>query len=108
MSAEPYVRSLAELLSEQGAATYREVVRVDALSLGLFAAPTGHADMQSPHEQDEVYVVVAGSAVLDVDGRRTTVSPGSVAYVPARVPHRFVDVSTDLRVVVVFAPPQSG
>ncbi len=32
-------------------------------------------------------------------------SVGSVAYVPARVPHRFTDISTDLRVMVVFAPP---
>lgn len=74
-----------------------------ALSLGLFAAPAGHVDTQEPHEQDEVYVVLAGSAVLDVDGQRTAVTAGSVAYVPARVPHRFVDVTGDLRVVVVFA-----
>jgi len=52
-----------------------------------------------------VYVVVVGEAVLDVDGDRTEMSVGSVAYVPARVPHRFTDISSDLRVMVVFAPP---
>jgi hypothetical protein len=41
-------------------------------------------------------------------GRRTAVRPGSVAYVPSRVPHRFVDVTRDLEVAVVFAPPESG
>jgi mannose-6-phosphate isomerase-like protein (cupin superfamily) len=81
---------------------------VPALSLGLFAAAPGHQDVQSPHDVDEVYVVVAGHAVLDLDGVRTPVQIGSVAHVPARVPHRFVDVTEDLRVVVVFAPPEPG
>lgn len=99
------VAGLAELLAEHGDATYREVLRVPALSLGLFAAPPGHQDNQSPHDVDEVYVVVAGRAVLEVDGVRTPVEPGSVAYIPPHVPHRFVDVTADLRVIVVFAPP---
>jgi mannose-6-phosphate isomerase-like protein (cupin superfamily) len=36
------------------------------------------------------------------------VRPGSVAYVPSRVTHRFVNVTEDLEVAVVFAPPESG
>lgn len=95
------------LLREQGADTYREFVRVPAMSLGLFAAPAGHVDSQQPHAEDEVYVVVAGQAVLDVDGVRTPVASGSIAYVPAGVPHRFTDISRDLHVAVVFAPPES-
>ena len=98
------IADLAALLASQGGLTYRQFLDVPALSLGLFAAPPGHVDTQEPHEQDEVYVVVAGTAVLDVDGERTPMGPGSVAYVPARVPHRFVDIAEDLRVVVVFVP----
>jgi len=74
-------------------------------SLGLFAVGPGHDDAQEPHSKDEVYVVVTGSAVLLVEEERTCVNGGSVAYVPAGVPHRFVDVSKELRVLVVFAPP---
>ncbi len=62
--------SLTELLAEHGDATYREVLRVPALSLGLFAAAPGHDDVQSPHEVDEVYLVVAGRAVLEPMGAR--------------------------------------
>jgi mannose-6-phosphate isomerase-like protein (cupin superfamily) len=102
----PRVAGLVELLAEHGDATYREVLRVPALSLGLFAAPAGHDDTQTPHAADEVYVVIAGRAVLDVAGVRTPVESGSVAYVPPQVPHRFVDVTEDLRVFVVFAPPE--
>lgn len=100
----PRVAGLTELLAEHGDVTYREMLRVPALSLGLFAAVPGHDDGQAPHEVDEVYVVVAGRAVLELGGVRTPVEAGSVAYVPPHVPHRFVDVTEDLRVIVVFAP----
>ena len=99
------VTDLTRLLGAHGGATYREFLRVPALSLGLFAASPGYADVQSPHEQDEVYVVLAGAAVVDVSGDRRPVQAGSVVYVPKGVPHHFLDVSDDLRVVVVFAPP---
>ena len=101
----PRVAGLPELLAEHGGATYREVLRVPALSVGLFVAAPGHDDVQSPHEVDEAYVVVAGRAVLEVDGVRTPVQAGSVAHVPPHVPHHFVDVDEELQVVVVFAPP---
>ncbi len=76
------------------------------MSLGLFAPPAGHLDEQDPHGQDEVYLVISGEAVLVIADARHPVSAGSVAYVPAGAPHRFVDVSADLRVIVVFAPPE--
>lgn len=93
--------------SEVQARPWQEVVRSGWLSAGVYALPAGTADEQEPHAQDEVYVVVEGSAQLDVDGRRSPVCAGSVAYVPARVAHRFVDITSDLRVAVVFAPPEA-
>lgn len=102
----PLVAGLARLLAEQGGPGYRELLRVPALSLGLYALDAGQADPQQPHGQDEVYVVVAGRATLEVDGEPTAVGPGDVAYVPAGVPHRFVDITEDLRVHVVFAPAE--
>ncbi len=101
----PMTTDVATLLGEHGVATYREVLRVAALSLGLFVAPPGHTDTQAPHDQDEVYVVMAGHAVLVVDGIRQPVQTGSITYVPAGTDHRFEDVTADLHVVVVFAPP---
>ena len=105
MTASPLVTSAAALAAGQPVGTYREAVRVPTLSVGLFRATDGHDDVQSPHVSDEVYVVVTGEAVLVVDGERTDVAAGSVAHVPAGVPHRFEDVRGDLQVVVVFAPP---
>jgi len=103
--AQPLVSDLTALLAAHYGATYREVLRAPALSLGLFAVGPGHDDTQTPHQQDEVYVVLGGAAVLDIDGKRSAVAAGSVAYVPALVPHRFVEITDDLRVIVVFSPP---
>jgi mannose-6-phosphate isomerase-like protein (cupin superfamily) len=94
--------------SDVAAAPYGEWVRSGALSAGVYRLAAGSQDGQSPHAQDEVYVVTSGTAHLEVDGKRTAVRPGSVAYVPNRVPHRFVDITEDLEVAVVFAPPESG
>jgi mannose-6-phosphate isomerase-like protein (cupin superfamily) len=104
-SERPLVTSVDALAAEQGDHTYRKFLRVPAMSLGLFAVGPGHVDTQQPHEQDEVYLVVAGRAVLDVAGSRTPVAAGSIAYLPAGVPHRFLDITEDLRVVAVFSPP---
>ena len=100
----PMVRHASEVPAEPWA----EVVRSGDLSAGIYRVAAGAEDGQSPHQEDELYVVTAGRADLDVDGTRTAVRPGSVAFVPGRVPHRFVGVTEDLEVAVVFAPPESG
>ena len=86
---------------------WTEWVRSQSLSSGIYRIAAGGTDDQSPHREDEVYVVTAGKAVLDVEGTRTPVAPGTVAFVPRRAEHRFVDISEDLEVAVVFAPPES-
>ena len=89
------------------AGRYAEWVRSQSLSAGVYRIAAGGVDGQSPHREDEVYVVTAGAAELEVEGRRTPVGPGTVAFVPRRADHRFVDVTADLEVSVVFAPPES-
>jgi mannose-6-phosphate isomerase-like protein (cupin superfamily) len=86
---------------------YVEWVRSQSLSAGVYRIAAGGVDDQSPHREDEVYVVTAGAAELEVEGRRTPVGPGTVAFVPRRADHRFVDVTADLEASVVFAPPES-
>jgi len=89
------------------AGRYGEWVRSQSLSAGVYRIAAGGVDDQSPHREDEVYVVTAGAAELEVEGRRTPVGPGTVAFVPRRAAHRFVDITADLEVSVVFAPPES-
>jgi mannose-6-phosphate isomerase-like protein (cupin superfamily) len=83
-----------------------EELRVGALSIGTYSVPAGGTDTQQPHTEDEVYVVTAGRARLVTDSGETPVGPGSVIYVPAHERHQFVDITEDLAVLVVFAPPE--
>lgn len=77
----------------------------DDLSLGTYSIPAGGLDDQTPHTEDEIYVVQAGRATLVTPSGTATVGPGSVVFVPAGEAHTFTDVTEDLALVVVFAPP---
>jgi mannose-6-phosphate isomerase-like protein (cupin superfamily) len=85
---------------------YREHVRCTHMSVGTYCIPAGGKDSQSPHTEDEVYVVMRGRALLVTDTREVEVGPGSVIFLPAAEHHQFTDVSEDLSVVVVFAPAE--
>ncbi|MEU2867726.1 cupin domain-containing protein [Streptomyces olivoreticuli] len=95
----------AERAANEGA--YLQFLRERNMSVGLYALDAGDTDPQTPHAQDEVYMVMSGRAAITVGDETTEVARGSVVYVPAGVPHRFHHISEDLRVLVVFSPPES-
>jgi mannose-6-phosphate isomerase-like protein (cupin superfamily) len=100
--------SLAELLAAPAhhGRSYAEVLRVEALSAGVYELRSGAADPQEPHAEDEVYVVLRGRAQATIDGHTFAVTSGSFLYVPAHVLHRFHDIEEDLAVLVLFAPAE--
>jgi len=63
---------------------------------------------QTPHEQDEVYVIIRGRGVLFHDGSRDPFEPGDLLFVAAGVEHRFEDASEDFAVWRMFYGPQGG
>ncbi|MEV7414363.1 cupin domain-containing protein [Streptomyces sp. NPDC089919] len=95
----------AQRAANQGA--YLQFLRERNMSVGLYALDAGQADPQQPHGQDEVYFVVSGRASVTVGDETETVARGSVVYVPAGVVHRFHHITEDLKVLVVFSPPES-
>jgi mannose-6-phosphate isomerase-like protein (cupin superfamily) len=85
---------------------YEEFVRSHDLSVGLYRLPAGAPDPQSPHTEDEVYHVLSGQARIHVGDDTRTVGAGSIVFVAADVEHRFVDITEDLVVLVVFGPAE--
>lgn len=85
-----------------------EQLRVPDLSVGTYSIAAGGTDGQSPHTEDEVYVVTAGRATVESGGERAGVGPGSVIYVPAGEVHRFTDITEDLALLVLFAPAEES
>jgi len=102
--------SLADEDSQRARAgkLYREVLRVPAMSAGLYVLAAGATDPQKPHAQDEMYYVVRGRARFRAGVEDCEVSDGSLLFVAANVEHRFYDITVELAVLVFFAPAESG
>jgi len=99
---------LPRLFAERPAGhNYFELIRVPAMSAGLYVLQPGEPDRQVPHKEDELYYVVGGKATIRVGGEDRPVAPGSVVFVPAGQEHRFHSITAELQVLVVFAPAET-
>jgi mannose-6-phosphate isomerase-like protein (cupin superfamily) len=98
-------RLIAQLAN--GGEEWVEFLRVPAMSLGVYRLKAGQEDLQTPHHEDEVYVVLEGRAVLRVGDREMPAVPGSVLFVEAEAEHRFERIEEDFAALVVFAPAES-
>jgi mannose-6-phosphate isomerase-like protein (cupin superfamily) len=86
---------------------YEEFLRREGFSMGMYRLGAGGADNQHPHRADEVYLIMRGRAGLEVEGDRIDVEAGSIVSVDRGADHHFVDITDDLQVVVIFAPPET-
>jgi len=86
---------------------YIEQLRRPDLSFGTYRIPAGGTDPQSPHTEDELYVVMSGRARFVGDDTGTVDAvPGTVIFVPAGEGHRFIDITEDLVALVFFGPAE--
>ena len=72
-----------------------------------YYAPKGH-DPQTPHDQDELYIVASGSGHFVRESERVPFGPGDVLFAAAGETHRFEDFSDDFATWVVFYGPKGG
>jgi oxalate decarboxylase/phosphoglucose isomerase-like protein (cupin superfamily) len=106
------LRELAKLIpgptSEEwpGGEPFIEAFRHGSMSVEVFA-PRGQ-DTQTPHDQDELYIIAGGKAVLSIEGVRHKVASGDVLFVPAHRRHNFENISDDFVTWVIFWGPIGG
>jgi mannose-6-phosphate isomerase-like protein (cupin superfamily) len=91
-------------LPEPPAESYAVAFESGTMTVGLYS-PRG-VDPQSPHDRDEVYVVVRGRGSFVAGETRRPFGPGDLLFVAAGVEHCFEDFTDDLAVWVVFAGPK--
>ena len=65
-------------------------------------------NQQTPHAQDEIYVVFRGRGVLIHDGKRDPFELGDLLFVAAGVEHHYEDFTEDLALWRVFYGPPGG
>ncbi|MFL5686507.1 MAG: cupin domain-containing protein [Chloroflexota bacterium] len=85
---------------------YHEFISVPDLSGGLYVLEAGATDPQSPHTEDELYVVMSGRAKVIVGGEVRAIREGSVIFVAAGADHRFHDIEERLVLLVMFGPAE--
>jgi mannose-6-phosphate isomerase-like protein (cupin superfamily) len=87
---------------------YLEFLNVPALNCGIYSLAAGSKDMQAPHDEDEVYLVLTGKARMRLGGEERDVGPGSLLYVGAATDHSFFEIQEDMTLLVFFAasPPE--
>ena len=73
------------------------------LSGALYRLPAGSRDLQGPHLEDEVYVVLEGRARLRAGSEEQTVGPGMILFIQADSQHSFVDIQEDLTLLALFS-----
>ena len=93
---------------QQSGKLYLEFLRKPSLSVGLYALPAGSNDPQQPHREDEVYYIISGRGFIRVADEDRAVKPGSVVFVAAGVEHYFHTIIEDIKILVFFAPAESG
>jgi mannose-6-phosphate isomerase-like protein (cupin superfamily) len=81
---------------------YEVVHQSPGLELGVYVLVAPQADEQQPHADDEVYVVLEGTGVLEVEGTEHPIGEGESIFVAAGADHRFTAYE-QLALLVVFA-----
>jgi mannose-6-phosphate isomerase-like protein (cupin superfamily) len=70
-------------------------------------APVGE-DGQTPHTQDELYIVISGTGEVVNDGERRVFGPQDLIFVKAGAEHRFENFSDDFATWVIFWGAKGG
>ncbi|MFV0478548.1 MAG: cupin domain-containing protein [Parahaliea sp.] len=86
---------------------YLEFLNVPSMNCGIYFLPAGSKDMQSAHDEDEIYLVLEGKARMKLGDKERSVGPGSVLYVGASTDHHFFEIDKDMTLLVMFASGRS-
>jgi mannose-6-phosphate isomerase-like protein (cupin superfamily) len=86
---------------------YEIVHESPGMEIGVYVLVAPEPDRQQPHADDEVYVVLEGSGILDVEGTSVPVQEGSAVFVEAGAVHRF-SAYESLSVLVIFERRPAG
>lgn len=116
----PQVHLVKNTLDDDRQVSLDEALKAIEDRQGVFARMLSHGSMfvglytpkvedkQSPHKQDEVYIIMEGTGEFLNGTTTTTFKPGDVIFVPAAEEHRFLNFSEDFKAWVVFYGPEGG
>lgn len=99
------VYNMDSLLQEKASMDrpYLRFLNEPSMSMGIYTLKKGAEDGQEPHKLDEVYLVLEGNASIIVNDKEQTVKKGDLIFVAANAQHKFVNIESDLKLLVFFS-----
>lgn len=65
-------------------------------------------DKQTPHDRDEIYVIISGKGTFLNNDKKVNFIAGDFLFVPAGIEHRFTNFTADFSTWVFFYGPKGG
>lgn len=93
-------------LLEESEFPFKVVMKHGSMSVEYYAPEK--TDMQTPHKQDELYVIIKGDGFFMRNGERVSCKKGDLLFVPAGMEHCFENFSDDFATWVIFYGPDGG
>ena len=97
--------ALSKLMKEQEF-PFTTILRHGSMTIEYFSPR--EVDTQTPHKQDEIYMVIKGHSSFYRDREKVSCRKGDILFVPAGVEHHFENFSDDFAVWVIFYGPEGG
>src|SRR4051812_6920776 len=98
------VSEVVERLRSQGGG-YEIVHESAGTEIGVYVLVAPEPDRQQPHAEDEIYMGLEGTGVLEVGDESVPIEVGRAIFVEAGVEHRFTAYE-QLAVLVIFERPR--
>jgi mannose-6-phosphate isomerase-like protein (cupin superfamily) len=87
-------------LATEEEARFTEVMKHGTLSVEYYKPDK--VDLQSPHKQDELYIIASGSGTFFRNGERVSCKTNDVLFVPAGMEHWFENFTDHFATWVIF------
>jgi mannose-6-phosphate isomerase-like protein (cupin superfamily) len=101
-AAMPFEITSAKERLELAGGGYQIVHASPGLEVGVYVLVAPEPDRQQPHADDELYIVLDGHGVLEVEGVAVPLEVGQAVFVPAGANHGFTAYE-HMSVLVIFA-----
>jgi|SRR5687767_2672906 len=100
------VDEASKQLQAQSKLPFTIMMEHGTMSIEYFAPK--EIDTQTPHKQDEIYIIIEGQSSFYRNGEKTSCKKNDILFVPAGMEHHFEDFSADFATWVIFYGAEGG
>ena len=100
---QPQLWNIPEIVNNQ-INPWNELLTIDPMTFGIYTLPAGGKDSQTPHNEDEVYYVIAGKSKMEIGDDIRDIAEGDLIFIPKQVHHRYIEIEEDLTLLAFIAP----